>query len=66
MTVRELVALLSRCNPDATVVCDARSEALLVMGVRGGMHQEWPASEPLLLNLEDEDFLCTLHIRPDR
>lgn len=66
MTVRELVALLSRCDPDATVICDTRSEALLVMSVRGGMHQEWPASVPLLLNREDEDFLCALHIRPGR
>jgi hypothetical protein len=66
MTVRELVELLSRCNPESTVLCDARSEALFVAGVRGGMHQEWPATEPLLLSLEDEDFLCALHIRPDR
>lgn len=66
MTVRELVALLSRCNPESTVILDARSEALIVTSVRGGMHQEWPATEPLLLSLEDENFLCALHIRPGR
>jgi hypothetical protein len=66
MTVRELVALLSGCNPDSTVLCDARSEALVVVGVRGGMHQEWPATEPLFLSVEDKDFLCAMRIRPDR
>ena len=65
MTVRELVELLSECGPDSTVICDTRSEALLVVSVRGGMHQEWPA-EPLFLSVEDKDFLCALRIRPDR
>ncbi len=66
MTVRELVELLSRCYPESTVLCDARSEALFVVSVRGGRHLEWPATESLLPSLEDEDFLCALHIRPDR
>ena len=65
MTVRELVELLSECDPDSTVICDTRSEALIVVSVRGGMHQEWPA-EPLFLSVEDKDFLCALRIRPDR
>jgi hypothetical protein len=66
MTVRELVELLSGCDSDSTVICDARSEALIVVSVRGGMHQEWPAAEPLFLSDEDNDFLCALRIRPDR
>jgi len=66
MTVRELVELLSGCNPDSTVVCDARSEAPVVVGVRGGMHQERPAAEPLFPSVEDKDFLCAPRIRPDR
>lgn len=41
--------MLSRCNPESTVVCEARSEALLVIGRRTGMHEAWP-DEPLALN----------------
>jgi hypothetical protein len=63
MTVRELVALLSGCDPNGTLVCEARSEALLLIGVRGGMHQVWPEAESLGLTVEDQDFLCALHIR---
>jgi hypothetical protein len=66
MTVRELVELLTGCNPDSTVMCDARSEALVAVGVRGGMHQEWPAAEPLFRSVEDKDFSCAQRIRPDR
>jgi hypothetical protein len=65
MTVRELMAMLSRCNPESTVVCEARSEALLVIGRRTGMHEAWP-EEPLVLTVEDQDFLCALRIRHDR
>jgi hypothetical protein len=61
MTVRELMVMLSRCNPESTVICDARSEALLVIGTRTGMHEAWIA-EPLELTVEDEDFLCALRI----
>ncbi len=65
MTVRELIAMLSRCNPESTVVCEARSEALLVIGTRTGMHEAWSA-EPLELTAADEDFLCALRIRNAR
>lgn len=65
MTVRELMAMLSRCNPESTVVCEARSEALIVIGRRTGMHEAWP-DEPLALTVEDEGFLCALRIRNAR
>lgn len=65
MTVRELMAMLSRCNPESTVVCDAQSEALFVIDARTGMHEAWIA-EPLVLTVEDEDFLCALRIRQAR
>ena len=54
-TVQELMAKLSRCNPGSTVICDARSEALLVNGTRTGMYGAWIA-EPLGSTVEDEDF----------
>lgn len=63
MTVRELIATLSSCNPDDTVICDARSEALLVIGVHGGMYQEWPDATPLDLTVKDAAFLNALRIR---
>jgi hypothetical protein len=63
MTVRELMASLARCNPDDTVICDARSEALLVIGGHGGMYPEWPETTPLLLTVQDADFLNALRIR---
>lgn len=66
MTVRELVELLSGCNPDSTAMRGARSEALVAVGVRGGMQREWPAAEPLFLKVEDKDFLCAQRRRPDR
>ncbi len=66
MTVRELVALLSRHDPDSLVICDARSEALLVIGVRPGMNQSWSDTEPMRLTVEDEGFLCAMHIRNPR
>jgi hypothetical protein len=66
MTVRELIAVLSACNPESTVICEARSEALLVIGARPGMHEEWLATEPLNLTVADEDFLDALHIRHAR
>lgn len=31
--------MLSRSNPESTVLRDARSEALLVIGVRPGMYE---------------------------
>ena len=62
MTVRELMTKLSRCNPESVVVCEARSEALLVIGQRTGMHETWQ-EERLRLTVEDEDFLCALRIR---
>lgn len=63
MTVRELVAELSGCDPESTVVCDARSEALLVIGARTGMYQAGPETEVLRLSLGDQNFLGTTHIR---
>jgi hypothetical protein len=66
MTVRELVATLSRCNPDDTVICDARSEALLVIGIKPGMHQECGDANLLVLTGKDAEFLNALRIRPDR
>ncbi len=62
MTVRELIAALSKCNPEAQVMYEARSEALLVLDRRPGMHQTW-SEEPLTLTVADEDFLDALHIR---
>lgn len=58
--------MLSACNPESTVICAARSEALLVINRRPGMHEEWPAAEPLVLTVADEDFLDALHIRHAR
>ena len=63
MTVRELVARLSGCDPDGTVVYEARSEAFLVIRVQAGMHQPWPDAWSLPLTVEDEDFLCALRMR---
>lgn len=65
MTVRELIAALSKCNPEDTVIYESRSEALLVMNQHPGMHQTW-SDEPLVLTVADEDFLGALHIRPVR
>ncbi len=66
MTVRELMAVLAQCNPESTVICEARSEALLVINPRPGMHEPWPADDPLALTVADEDFLGALRIRSDR
>jgi hypothetical protein len=66
MTVRELIAVLSACNPESTVICEARSEALVAIDPRPGMHQAWTADEPLVLTVADEDFLGALHIRHAR
>ncbi len=63
MTVRELVALLSGCNPESLLVWEARSEAFLVIGIRPGMHQTWSDPEPLCLTLRDREFLGSLHVR---
>ncbi len=57
--------MLSRRNPGSRVICDARSEALLVNGARTGMHGAGIA-EPLGLTVEDEDFLCAQRIRHAR
>ncbi len=65
MTVRELIAALSKCNPEGTVMFEARSEALLVLNPRPGMHPTW-SDEALALSVEDEDFLGALHIRDVR
>ncbi len=66
MTVRELITALSKCNPESTVICEARSEALLVINRQPGMHQTWPSDDLLVLTVEDEDFLGALHIRHAR
>ncbi len=66
MTVRELIAVLAKCNPESTVILEARSEALLVIDARPGMHETWPAADPLVLTVEDEDFLGALRIRTAR
>ncbi len=63
MTVGELVTELTGCDPGDMLVWEARSEALLVIGVRPGMHQEWAESEPLRLTAEDQSFLGVLRIR---
>lgn len=63
MTVRELIAVLSQHDPESQVICDARSEALLILGVRPGMHQEGPQEERLRLSREDRKFLGAMHIR---
>ncbi len=65
MTVRELIAALSKCHPEGTVMCEARSEALLVLNPRPGMHQTW-SEEEFPLTVADEDFLGALHIRDVR
>ncbi len=66
MTVRELVTSLSECDPDDTVVCDARSQALLVIGMHPGMHEQWHGTTDLPLNVHDTEFLASLRIRTDR
>ena len=59
------MAMLSRCNPGSTVICDARSEARLVNGTPTGMHGAGIA-EPWGMTVEDEDFLCAQRIRHAR
>ena len=66
MTVGELVALLLSCDPRDTIICDACSEALLVLGKRGGMHPEWQDERPLLFTSDDVQFLSALRIHPGR
>ena len=66
MTVANLVALLSCCDPRDTVICDARSEALLVIANRGGMHPQWEEEQTTGFNADDEEFLTMLHIHPGR
>ena len=66
MTVGELVALLLTCDPRDIIICEACSEALLVVGNRGGMHPEWQDEKPLLLTSEDVQFLHALRIHPGR
>ncbi len=63
MTVGELVTELTGCDPEDLLVWEARSEALLVIGVRPGMHQEWPENENLRLTAQDIHFLGALRIR---
>ncbi len=55
--------MLSHCNPESRVICEARSEALLVIGQRTGMHEAWP-EELLILTVEDEEFLRAARIAP--
>ncbi len=57
--------MLSRCNPESRVICEARSEARLVNGTRNGMRGAGIAG-PLGLTVEDEDFLCAQRIRHAR
>ena len=63
MTVGELAAELEACNPENTLVWEARSEAFLVIGVRPGMHQPWVEPDALHLTKADRRFLSTLYIR---
>ncbi len=63
MTVGELAAELAGCDPEDTLVWEARSEAFLVIGVRPGMHQPWADLDALLLTREDQSFLDALRIR---
>lgn len=66
MTVGELMSVLARYQPEDLVICDTRSDALVVIAQRPGMHQVWTADEVLYLTAEDRKFLCALHIRDDR
>ncbi len=63
MTVGELAAELEACDPEDTLVWEARSEAFLVIVVRPGMHQPWVDPDALHLTKADRRFLDTLHIR---
>jgi len=60
MTVHELQALLSRADPDDTLMIDGSSGSLIVTSTRPGMHQVIELTTP---TKEEEKFLRAMHIK---
>ena len=58
------MAVLSKCNPESTLACEAWSETLLVNDARPGTHETRSAAESLVLTAAGEDLLGALRNRP--
>ncbi len=60
MRVRELLALLSKADPEDTVVFDTNSDSLLLITIRPGMHQV--VEDCTGFTVEEEEWLRKMHI----
>lgn len=64
MNVRELVARLTKADPEDTVVIDGDSQCLVLLNQRSGMFQPLDLlEEGAALTERDKQFLCSLRVR---
>jgi hypothetical protein len=62
MTVRQLISLLAKADPDATIMVDSKTGSLLILSCKAGMHQSFDDQPGLALTEDDKDFLRSMRI----